>query len=436
MTISSFLDGPFGDRNIPKESIIRLVGSIESAENLEATFSTSPHNDESQKQDALVAIPLFDYQQEIVVKLLEWHVNASSSRSLMVSLPTGAGKTRTCLAFVRLLQTLIPCNLVWLAPTTDLVLQAHDSLKSLMHKYGSFGEEIFTSITPVLSRDSSRFFFLTLQKAISNLSWIDSSEGSTILVIDEAHRVSASRFSEVVEKVYSYGNFRTVGLSATPGRHITDELGELSALFEGSLLRSEILGSDPVSYLVQENILSRTEIRTINESEVLMPRLRDDNYDKLTNSDLALNSIRFWSTVDTILSLPKMSSTLCYCESIDHAYILCAAVIFHQKKAAVLTNRTNSSRRALILDLFRKGEIDVLFNVRLLTTGFDAPITDNVVLATPIRSAIAWEQIIGRTTRGAKVGGGKNRSIIWELDDHRSLHKTVMAQNRYLDLIW
>lgn len=55
--------------------------------------------------------------------------------------------------------------------------------------------------------------------------------------------------------------------------------------------------------------------------------------------------------------------------------------------------------RASIIERFRKGEIRVIFNVRVLSTGFDYTGIDCIVLGVSTASIALYYQIIGRATR-------------------------------------
>jgi superfamily II DNA or RNA helicase len=55
--------------------------------------------------------------------------------------------------------------------------------------------------------------------------------------------------------------------------------------------------------------------------------------------------------------------------------------------------------RSMIIEQFRRGEIDVLANCQIATMGFDAPIARTAILGRPTRSRVLWQQIVGRLTR-------------------------------------
>ena len=79
--------------------------------------------------------------------------------------------------------------------------------------------------------------------------------------------------------------------------------------------------------------------------------------------------------------------------------------------------------------------MSVLLNKHLLAAGYDCPAVSDVVLASPLRSAILWEQVLGRVSRGPSVGGTEVGRV-WELDDHRSMHSKVLSSARFLGDLW
>jgi superfamily II DNA or RNA helicase len=91
--------------------------------------------------------------------------------------------------------------------------------------------------------------------------------------------------------------------------------------------------------------------------------------------------------------------------------------------------------REAILAEFRAGQLALLFNKTLLATGYDCPTIDNVVLTVPVGSAILFEQIVGRASRGPAVGGVR-QATIWQLDDNLAMHGYPATYHRYRDFDW
>ena len=60
----------------------------------------------------------------------------------------------------------------------------------------------------------------------------------------------------------------------------------------------------------------------------------------------------------------------------------------------------------------------VMVNYGVLTTGFDAPATSAALIARPTRSLVLYSQMVGRATRGTRVGGNAQAEIVTVVDPH------------------
>lgn len=66
---------------------------------------------------------------------------------------------------------------------------------------------------------------------------------------------------------------------------------------------------------------------------------------------------------------------------------------------AIVSGETPKKERERVLEAFKAGEIPVVANVGVLTTGFDYPELDTIVMARPTMSLALWYQIVGRAIR-------------------------------------
>ena len=98
--------------------------------------------------------------------------------------------------------------------------------------------------------------------------------------------------------------------------------------------------------------------------------------------------------------------------SIEHSKFICAILNTLGIKASHVDGKTSLNRRSSILESFKKGELNILCNERLMSTGFDAPKTDTIVIARPTFSIVLYSQIIGRGLRGPAIGGTEKCTII------------------------
>ena len=93
-------------------------------------------------------------------------------------------------------------------------------------------------------------------------------------------------------------------------------------------------------------------------------------------------------------------NTIIYCKNVKDAESVCIMLNkFLKDSADYITYETSKSKRKTVINKFKRGKLKFLVNVRVLTEGFDAPNTINVVVLSSTRNDIAIIQILGRCLR-------------------------------------
>lgn len=99
-------------------------------------------------------------------------------------------------------------------------------------------------------------------------------------------------------------------------------------------------------------------------------------------------------------------------------------------EAAFISGNTRDVTRRKIIGDFKAGQIQVLCNCEVLTTGFDAPKVTHVVLARPTVSQVLYEQMVGRGLRGEKFGGTATCQVV-DLEDHYKSERPELGYKRF-----
>lgn len=107
----------------------------------------------------------------------------------------------------------------------------------------------------------------------------------------------------------------------------------------------------------------------------------------------------------------KILETISYAESISKAVLVFCSSVRQATKlseivgnSAIITAITPKKEREEIVNSFRNGEIKIMFNVGVLTVGFDFPALDCIILLRPSKSIGLYVQMVGR---GLRVYPGK-----------------------------
>jgi DNA repair protein RadD len=106
------------------------------------------------------------------------------------------------------------------------------------------------------------------------------------------------------------------------------------------------------------------------------------------------------SALEEILEYGKTrKSWLLFCSGVKHAHHVRDALIRRGIAAACVTGDTPGEERNRIIQDFKAGTIQALTNCDVLTTGFNAPGVDLLVMLRPTKSTGLYVQIIGRGMR-------------------------------------
>lgn len=405
------------------------------------------------------------FQDEVRAKLAAG-LREPDHRSL-VTLPTGAGKTRVAVEAMRdwLTERYDPgarrasrAAVLWLAHTEELCEQACACFRQvweaaservapllLVRFWGSYTDDL-EAHRPTLARilESPSVLVSTPQRVASVLAGTrpgaaplaaDLERALGLLVIDEAHRAAAPIYRRVIAGLLAADDpTPVVGLTATPFRReyaeADPEAGtrELREIFRNLIEPSDTLGPQPRVKLQQDGILARPVFETIaTGTRLRMPPLDGalPSQADLERIDRALalladNAARRLAILKHVAPLAEdpRHLILYFGPSVDDAECMAYLLRERQVPAAVVSGKTRPVTRRRLIERFKRAELRVLCNCEVLTTGFDAPKVSHVVMARPTVSQVLYEQMIGRGLRGAKFGGTQTCTILDCEDDY------------------
>ncbi len=360
----------------------------------------------------------------------------------LLSLPTGAGKTRT--AVQALIEGLVANEvagpILWVAQTEELCEQAVQSWSDNWRAHGSRDtlkiSRLWASNDAADLKDPRQIVVATIAKLDvvredASYHWLSN---ANTLVIDEAHRATTPSYTALFDWM-GMGRNRdrvpVVGLSATPFRGMSeDDTVKLVTRFGGN--RLDDMAEDPYSRLQQMGVLARVEYRLLAGATV---ELTDDELAELTNLRHLAPSVmkrigedggRNQMLVASIGSLDNGITVLLFCASVEHAELMAGLLSLEGIEARAISARTSRGARRHYVDQFRTGEIRVLTNYGVLTEGFDAPAVGAVFVARPTYSPNLYQQMIGRGLRGP-ANGGKESCLIANVEDNLTRYGVDLA---------
>lgn len=405
--------------------------------------------------------PLHDYQENVTdrIKSLLRHVGPDRG---MVSLPTGAGKTRVAVeALVNGLRDGdidITKPLVWIAQTDELCEQAAESWT---YVWRAIGPQIPMRLGRLWANNEipeEPGAFQLVIGGVDKLRTIkDRSGGSyewlrqpSVVVVDEAHTSIAPTYTQVLEWLGRGTRGRAqddrrplIGLTATPFRGMSKEETErLVGRYDANRLdRGSFVHADnPYPELQAQGVLASVRQEVIDGSDVTFTASDIDEIEKLRRLPAAVSERlggdldRTLRVVDSIAELPDDWTIIAFAPSVENARVM-AALLSHRGIPAVsISSDTESAARRHYVEEFKAGRIRVLTNYNVLTQGFDAPKVRAVYVARPTFSPNVYQQMIGRGLRGLKNGGSEEVLIV-NVRDNFEKYGDMLAFNEF-DYLW
>ena len=232
------------------------------------------------------------------------------------------------------------------------------------------------------------------------------------VIIDECHLVNA-KGGMYDEFIKAHGG-AVLGLTATPYRlhSYNDFKTDERAVVAKMLNRTKPKIFDGIAHI--------TQIREMYDMGFLAPVRHSvaSNYDHAqltlnsTGMDFTDASLRAYNEEnDVVGEVAKLTAStikdgakhvLIFNKFVEEAEALSSNLQNMGIVAESISAETPRKQRKQILEDFRSGKIQVVTNVGVLTTGFDFPELDCVILARPTQSVALYYQMVGRGVRTAE----------------------------------
>ena len=392
------------------------------------------------------------HQRMAIDELIKWYkAKKNGYTGGILVLPTGGGKTFTSIRFLCLTALSDGYKVLWLAHTHHLLEQAYNSFgehvgkitepKSILRIRVVSGTIGHFHIADIQSEDDVVIATLqTVTKAYSDdhfalKSFIDSARGKILVIFDEAHHAPAPSYRKLLTSLRDRcKDMLLLGMTATPLYSNEKLQGWLNKLFPQGILYQVT-----PQYLMAQGILAKpipeqqetnfTPNFDLREYQKWIGTFRDIPEDIITQ--LAENNDRNMFIADHYArNRERYGKTLIFadrwfqCEAIGE-YLekrgIRAGTIYSRDVAGPRTsderNKRKSDENAKVLEAFRKNELDVLLNVRMLTEGTDVPDVKTCFITRQTTSKILLTQMVGRALRGPKFGGTSEAYLVFFTDN-------------------
>lgn len=332
------------------------------------------------------------FQEEAVMACLDY-IKGDSNKPVIVVGPTASGKS-LMLAF---LATWLNQPILNIVPSKELLEQNYSKLNLMGGTAtiysASMGEKIASELT-----------FATMGSIVEEAAKFKKL-GIKIVTVDECHyKVPPSKDSMFMKFIAELKPDKVIGFTATPFF--------LKNGMEGAELKfltrmrpcffKEILHVIPIKTMVEGGFWSPLKYiqHHFDDSGLKLNSSGSDFTRESVEKALQVQGINNNIYLDLKKLVHEKRSILIFMDSVANAKRM--AQVLNEKgicTAESVDAKTPAKERARIIKGFRDGSIKVVANVGILTTGFDYPELDCVILGTASNSLAWYYQVVGRGTR-------------------------------------
>ena len=329
---------------------------------------------------------LRQYQKD---SLNELYKRLQSDNRVLLSLPTGAGKTVMMAEWAHKMaqynkRTAIIVDRIELVQQTYDKLNGDVSVLAYSSKY-CFDQKKLIQIIMLQTANRRMQMLLDLQ-----LDYI---------FFDEIHQYCEGKTFQALCDCQA--NAKIIGVSATP----IDDKGYLLKGFDNCINDVQTQQLIDEGYLVKPTYYAPQSYNL----DLSCIRMTGGDYDIGQLDELMANVKCAKRIYDEWSAIAKDRKTIVFCSSIRQAEVLCEYFDKQGINARVVHSQISCDQRENVLYNFHIGIVKVIFNVGILVAGYDEPSVNCIVFANPTKILRRYLQQAGR---GLRIAEGKNDCLM------------------------
>ena len=365
---------------------------------------------------------LYSYQKGAIDKIFTAFDDAPKDYHLLYQLPTGGGKTVIFSEIVR--QYLKNHNKRVLIMTHRIELLTQTS--KMLTEFGVINKVV--NSTANLDDQDQYSCFVAMVETLNNRLQDEKFDISNIglVIIDEAHYNSFTKLFGYFDKSFILGVTATP-LSSNIKLPMNDNYNEL------------IVG-ETIEALIENEFLSRANTYSYNVGLTSLEIGANGDYTVKSSEDLYTTNDMLSKLMHAYEEHSKGKKTLIFNNGINTSLHVYDAFNYAGYPVRHLDNTATKKQRQKILEWFHLTPDAILTSVSILTTGFDEPTVESIILNRATKSLTLYYQMIGRGSRILKnkstfdvidLGNNFHRFGPWGAD--LDWQRILRSPNYYLD---
>ena len=336
---------------------------------------------------------LYAYQKGDIDAIFERIDNAPSNHHLLYQLPTGGGKTVVFSEIVRRYLSQHDKKVVVLTHRIELCKQTSKMLKGFDVK-----NKIINSKVKELPDQNDYSCFVAMVETLKNRINDEKLHLDNIglVIIDEAH------YNSFRKLLSSFKNAFILGVTATP----------LSSNIKLPMHQSydELIVGDTIGSLIDKGFLARAVTYSYDVGLTSLKVGINGDYTVKSSDDLYTNMAMQEKLLHAYTEKSLGKKTLIFNNGINTSLYVYETFREAGYPIRHLDNTSNNEERKEILHWFKHTPDAILTSVGILTTGFDEPTVETIILNRATKSLTLYFQMIGRGSR--KLPGKDEFTVI------------------------
>jgi superfamily II DNA or RNA helicase len=340
---------------------------------------------------------LYSYQKGAIDKIFAAFEDAPEDYHLLYQLPTGGGKTVIFSEIVRQYLKNHKRKVLVLTHRIELCKQT----SSMLTEFNVVNKVI--SSTANLDDQSEYTCFVAMVETLNNRLQEDRLDISDVglVIIDEAHYNSFTKLFKFFEKSF------ILGVTATP----------LSSNIKLPMNDNydELIVGETIESLIENEFLSKANVYSYNVGLTTLEVGANGDYTVKSSDDLYMGTDMLSRLLQAYQERSKGKKTLIFNNGINTSLYVYDAFRNAGLPIMHLDNTATKKQRHQILDWFKNTPDAILTSVSILTTGFDEPTVESIILNRATKSLTLYYQMIGR---GSRILKDKNSFDVIDLGNN------------------
>lgn len=336
-----------------------------------------------------------DYQEAAIDAVFRYFEEGVGNP--LVAMPTGTGKALVLSEFIKRAYQLYPGqHIIKLTHVKELIVQNYETL---LRQWPTAPCGVFSS---GLGKKQSHFP-ITFAGIGSVVNCPEDFGHVDLVLIDEAHLVSPKEGTMYQKFLTALLNknpkLKVVGLTATHYRLGQGLLTEAGGLFTDICFDLTTLES--FNWLIEEGYLcTLIPRRTTAELNVDSVRIQGGEFvQKDLQEAVDREEITYATLKESLVLAQDRNHWLVFASGIEHTVHVRDMLESLGVSATCVHSKMPDAERDKNIKDFKAGKYRAMVNNGILTTGFDYPAMDCIVMLRPTNSPGLWVQMLGRGTR-------------------------------------